>query len=46
MCLNIKICKCLVSNQTHMSKVHPLQVVGEKLNQIARKSFKMVIEAT
>ena len=28
MCLNIKLCKCLVSNQTNMSKFHSLEVVG------------------
>ena len=25
---DIKICKCLVSNQTNMRNVHPLEVVG------------------
>ena len=28
MCLNIKICKFLVSNETNMSNFHPFQVVG------------------
>ena len=28
MCLNIKICKCLVSNETHMGNFHSLKVVG------------------
>ena len=28
MCLNIKICKCLVSNETNMSNFHPLEVVS------------------
>ena len=27
MCLNVKICECLVSNQTYMSTFHPLEVV-------------------
>ena len=42
MCLNIKICECLVSYQTNMGDFHPLEVVdrgsetqlqvGEKIN--------------
>ena len=28
MCLNIKIYKYLVSNETNMSNFHPLEVVG------------------
>ena len=29
MCLNIKICKCLVTNyKTNMNNFHPLEVVG------------------
>ena len=41
-CLNIKICKCLVQNETNMINFHPLEVVdrgsetqlevGENLN--------------
>ena len=27
-CLNIKICACLVSNLTNMRDFHPLEVVG------------------
>ena len=27
-CINIKICKCLVSNWTNTSNFHPLEVVG------------------
>ena len=28
MCLNIKSCKCLISNYTNMSNFKPLEVVG------------------
>ena len=44
MCLDIKICKCLVSNQTNICNLHPLEVVcrgsetqlqvGENLNDL------------
>ena len=28
MCLNIRICKCLVSNKANRSNFHPLEAVG------------------
>ena len=28
MCLDIKICKCLASNQANTNNFHPLEVVG------------------
>ena len=28
MCLNIKICRCLISNLKNMNNFHPLEVVG------------------
>ena len=34
--MNRPICKCSVSNQTNMSNVHPLDVVG----RVARQNFK------
>ena len=41
-CLNIKICKCLVSNQTNMSYIQPLEVVdrgSETQPQVGKKKY-------
>ena len=53
MCLNVKICKCLVSNYTNMIYFHPLEVVGrgsetqlqvgENVNYLNGRAFKGLI---
>ena len=45
MCLNIKICKCLASNSTHMSNFQPLEVVdrgSETQPQVVENLNKLI----
>ena len=34
MCLNIKICECVVQNLTNMCDFHPLEVVGRGIKNM------------